>query len=113
MQKPTPEPAREHTPGQAFDDPSRPLGTTLLERASPRQLPDRAKAIAVLRRTSELVKYGDPRIETEARLQQAVDVASRDVGMKPEEYRAIVRKDVELKELEHRCLDTFRATFPR
>lgn len=111
MQKPTPEPARGHTPGQVFDDPRRPLGAELLERSSPRQLPDRAKAIAVMRRADELVKYCEPECESEPRLQHVMDLAARDVGLRPEEYRGIIQNDVELRELERRVLDGIRACF--
>ena len=113
MQKPMPEPQRAQAPRQAGDDPGRSLGLELLQRASPRQLPDRAKAIAVMRRAHELIRYCEPECENEARLCDVMDVAARDVGLGPEEYRAIVRGDVELKELERRALDGIRASFPR
>lgn len=111
MQKPTPEPQSSVGPPAALDDPK--LGADLLARSSPQQLPDRAKAIAALRRATELFKYCDPRITTDVGLVTLVDVAARDVGLRPEELRAILRKDAEVKELERRFVDAVRATFPR
>lgn len=112
MQKPTPESEREPRRSTGTLDPKRLLGADLLERTSPRQLADRAKAIAVLRRASELVE-NPGHVETEAGLQEVLETAARDVGVLPKEYREIIRNDVELQELESAFLDAVRAKFPR
>jgi hypothetical protein len=112
MQKPTAGSEREQRQPTGMLDPKRLLGADLLERTSPRYLPDRAKAIAVLRRASELIAYPG-HVETEAGLQQVLESAARDVGVLPNEYREIIRNDVELQELETAFLDAVRAAFPR
>jgi hypothetical protein len=112
MQKPTSGSHWDEPRPVGAIDPKRPLGADLLEHTSPAHLADRAKAVAVLRRAAELVQFSS-HIETEHGLQEVMRRAALDVGVKPEEYREIVRRDSDLQELESGFLDTVRAAFPR
>lgn len=109
---------RDRKPGRSFDDPSRPLGEDTLRRghevganledgvygraeteAKDTGVADRAKVIAVLRKAEEFMATSNP---SEPR--RALELAAGRIGLKFEEYQAIVKSDDELMDLERKVL---------
>ena len=105
-------------PGRSFDDPSKPLGKDIVERAhdvganleggaygraedgaKDTGVADRAKAVGVLRKTEEFLASNNP-----SDPQRALELAAGRVGLTFEEYRAIVDADHELQALEAKVL---------
>lgn len=130
--RPTPsQQQQERKPGRSFDDPSKPLGDTLLERSGPSDtharedfrsreaqadtphngIAERAKVVAVLRKADELICDANPPVHDEAALRRALELAAGRVGLTIAEYGALVRGDAELEALELQVLDAARAKF--
>lgn len=117
------QPQQDRKPGRSFDDPSKPMGEGILERSAasdtaphedfrPREeqaeaahngVAERAKVIAVLRKADELIAEGNLP-ENDASPQRALELAAGRVGLTIEEYRALVKGDRELEELEAKVL---------
>lgn len=92
-------------PGRSFDDPSKSLGTDIVKRApdvgaKDTGVADRAKAVGVLRKAEEFMATDNP-----SDPQRALELAAGRLGLKIEEYRAIVDADDELLALEAKVLN--------
>src|SRR5687768_18498234 len=109
-------PQENRKPGRSFDDPSKPMGQDIVERAhdvganleggvygraeddaKDTGVADRAKAVSVLRKAEEFISHADPTDPT-----RALELAAGRVGLKYDEYRKIVDADHELQELERK-----------
>lgn len=117
---------RERKPGRSFEDPSKPLGQELLERSGLSDtiaedfrsredqsgglhhgVAERAKAIGVLRKADELIAEGNlPHGQWNK--DRALELAAGRVGLTIGEYRALVKGDPELEELERQVLASAR-----
>lgn len=118
-------PPADRAPGRSFEDPSRPLGEELVERAEPISsqpeggiygraaeygprpvsVADRAKAVGVLRKAEEFMRTHNPDPSTPPGMHRAIELAAGRSGLSLAEYEAIVRHDPELAELERRVLE--------
>lgn len=120
MRQPTQQ--QERKPGRSFDDPSRPMGEDILERTGASEITkedfrsredqaeathngvaERAKVIAVLRKADELMAE-DNLPKNDQSNQRALELAAGRVGLTIEEYRALVKGDPELEELEAKVM---------
>lgn len=130
--KPSSQPTQERKPGRSFDNPSRPLGEQLIEHSRPSVPPteedfrsrvvqareqaeadrygvaERAKVIGVLRKAEELMAAPKGAPASEADLRSVLELAAHDVGLTFREYRALMKGDDELIQLEKRVLDDAR-----
>ena len=111
-------PQENRKPGRSFDDPSKPLGKDIVERApdiganleggaygraedgaKDTGVADRAKAVAVLRKAEEFIATDNP-----SDPKRALELGAGRVGLTYDEYRAIVDADSELLALEAKVL---------
>jgi hypothetical protein len=119
----------EHIPGRSFEHPERPFGDELLEQSMPSNespeggfygrssvgaphegarvhgVAERAKAIAVMRKADELMATDNPPATSPENVRRALELASGRVGLKIEEYDALVRGDPELVQLERQVIE--------
>jgi hypothetical protein len=111
-------PEENRKPGRSFDDPSKPMGTDIVERAHDvganleggvygraedgskyTGVADRAKAVSVLRKAEEFLAHDNP-----SDPQRALELAAGRIGLTYDEYRRIVDADHELQALEAKVL---------
>jgi hypothetical protein len=116
-------PQENRKPGRSFDDPSKPLGKDIVERAhdvganleggvygraedgaKDTGVADRAKAVAVLRKAEEFISTDNPPASTPEGMRRALELAAGRVGLTIEEYDRIVKADPELLALEAKVL---------
>lgn len=109
-------------PGRDFGNHRKSLGHDVIKRAaaddavqhgvtSSEELANRAKAVAVLRKAEEFMATQNPAPRSEHDIRRALELAAGRVGVTPEDYVAIVRRDPELVELERRVLADARRRF--
>jgi hypothetical protein len=120
-----------HQPGRSFEDPRRPLGEELLHQSprsetipedfTPRErqvekslvhgVAERAKAIAVMRKAEELMSEQIPPATSDSTILRALELAAGRVGLTFAEYRALVKDDPELAELERKVIENARLEY--
>ncbi|HEY8075032.1 MAG TPA: hypothetical protein VIF62_13005 [Labilithrix sp.] len=98
-----------HPAGRAFDDTSKPLGYDLLDRTLELHdlelLANRTKGVAVLRKAEEFLYSGNPSAHEPGGIHRALELASARVGIRYDEYVAIMKSDPELQELQKLVID--------
>lgn len=98
--------------GRSFDDPSKPLGTHLLDPPPPGMSSEgvakRAKAVAILRKAEEFMRTHNPSPTTPQGMIRALELAAGRMGLKLAEYDEIVSGDPDLVELERKVLEDAR-----
>jgi hypothetical protein len=128
---PTPSnPTPSRQPGRSFTNPNRPLGEDMIERADPigsmdpergiygravadhvehrPGVPERAKAVAVLRKAEELMASGNPSGDTEDGRRRALELAAGRCGVHMDEYDRIVDADDEVQALQAAVFEAAR-----
>lgn len=90
---------QHRAPGRSFDDPNRPMGEDLVHE---KNVPERAKAISVMRKADEFVRHDDPPAVDEATFRRALELAAGRMSVTLEEYDRIVQADPELVALEQK-----------
>jgi hypothetical protein len=124
-----PQQQQERKPGRSFEDPSKPMGQEILERSATTEGPredfrsreeqagasqhgvaERAKVIAVLRKAEELLAEENlPPDPAQRTVERALELAAGRVGLTIEEYRALLKGDTELEQLEAKVIAEGRA----
>ncbi len=98
-----------HPAGRSFEDPSKPLGSELLEQTVATHdlelLANRTKAVAVLRKAEEFLYNHIPGAEEPGGVHRALELAAGRLGLTYAEYASIVKHDAELQRLERQVVD--------
>ncbi len=95
---------QERRPGRSFERDDEALGENLIRHSPEDSVPNRAKAVAVLRKAEEFMHHANPPPVGEKSIRRALELAAGRTGLTLADYDRIVKDDPELQELERKVL---------